>query len=148
MKRGDLFWGGWLPRGRDDLQAEHERAEVVSRSAQRGQILGPGDKQMAEQRRNQRAVCEKMCEAVMRLDKQINGNGQPGIRQNLQMLADEAHAFFVESKTQKTAEMDFHNKRDQEVKDALAVAAQHMNRWMLAIAMMTLIASILAIFHR
>ena len=54
----------------------------------------------------------------------------------------------MESKTQKTAEMDFHNKRDQEVKDALAVAAQHMNRWMLAIAMMTLIASILAIFHR
>jgi hypothetical protein len=83
----------------------------------------------------------------MRLDKQINGNGQPGIRQELQALANEAHAFFTSSETQRTSEMEFHNQRDKEIKVALGVSTQHLNRWMFAIAALSLVAAIFSIFH-
>jgi predicted lysophospholipase L1 biosynthesis ABC-type transport system permease subunit len=36
--------------------------------------------------------------------------------------------------------MEFHNKRDQEIKDALTIAAERTNRWMLLIAILSLIA--------
>jgi hypothetical protein len=72
-----------------------------------------------ERPESQKAACEMICEAVTRLDKQLNGNGQPGLRQDVQVLADEAHAFFVENRTQRKSEMEFHNQRDIEIKDAL-----------------------------
>ena len=97
--------------------------------------------------RKQKAACETMCESVIRLDKQINGNGQPGIRQELRALADEAHGFFTESKTGKKTEMEFHNTRDEEIKKALALAAKHTNSWMLLITALSFIAMVFSIFH-
>jgi hypothetical protein len=42
----------------------------------------------------------------------------------------------------------FHNQRDEEIKKALDITTRHMNRWMMAIATLTLIAAILGLFHR
>jgi hypothetical protein len=35
-------------------------------------------RQKPERRVSQKAACEMMCETVKRLDKELNGNGQPG----------------------------------------------------------------------
>ena len=74
---------------------------------------------MAERRTAQKAACEAVCEVALRLDKQINGNGQPGIRQELQALANEAHDFFSRTDERAKVEMAFHNKRDKEIREKL-----------------------------
>lgn len=66
---------------------------------------------------------------------------------NFRNFQVEARAFFTENKTRAKAEMEFHNKRDEEIKKALEIASQHLNQWMLAIATLSLIAAIFAIFH-
>ena len=66
---------------------------------------------------------------------------------NFRNFQVEARAFFIESKTWAKAEMEFHNRRDEEIKKALGIASHHLNRWMLAIAALSLIAAIFAIFH-
>ena len=84
---------------------------------------------MAERRSKQErsespvAACEMPCETVKRIDRELNGNGQPGMRQELRHLADESHAFFTTAVTERAAEMAFHNKRDQEIKNDLAAHA-------------------------
>jgi hypothetical protein len=47
---------------------------------------------MTERRTEKRESCETTCEIVLRLDKEINGNGQPGIRQELQAVREELAA--------------------------------------------------------
>jgi hypothetical protein len=83
---------------------------------------------MAERRTRtiKKAACETTCEQVTRLDKQINGNGQPGIRQELQVLAAEAHAFFTTRIAQEETEKKFHDMRDAEIKEAALAAAAHI----------------------
>ena len=73
-----------------------------------------------------KTACEVACEVVVRLDKQVNGNGQPGIRQELQALAAESHAFFTEIRASATNEQRFHDKRDEEIKEAALLAASHI----------------------
>jgi hypothetical protein len=77
---------------------------------------------------------------MRRLDKQVNGNGQPGLRQDLAALAAECHEFFTENKTSRTKEMEFHNLRDREIKDTLG---KHDSRLMLAISILALLVAIL-----
>ncbi|HUD73849.1 MAG TPA: hypothetical protein VMQ76_02165 [Terracidiphilus sp.] len=84
--------------------------------------------------------CETNCESMRRLDKQVNGNGQPGLRQDLAALAAECHEFFTENKTSRTKEMEFHNLRDREIKDTLG---KHDSRLMLAISILALLVAIL-----
>lgn len=47
---------------------------------------------MVERRSEQREACETTCETVLRLDKEINGNGQPGIRQNVASINEQLAA--------------------------------------------------------
>ena len=47
----------------------------------------------------------------------------------------------------RVGEMEFRNKRDKEIKDALALAAQHTNRWMLGIAALSFMATVFSFVH-
>ena len=59
---------------------------------------------------------------------------------NFRAFQVDARDFFSRADERATAEMTFHNQRDQEIKDALAVAAHRTDRWMLFIAILSLIA--------
>lgn len=41
------------------------------------------------ERREGQKACEMACDLVSRLDKQINGNGQPGIAQHIQAIRED-----------------------------------------------------------
>ena len=47
---------------------------------------------MEDRRRSVNSACETMCDTVLRLDKQINGNGQPGIAQHIQAIREDLAA--------------------------------------------------------
>ena len=140
------------------MQAEHERAEVVSRGAQRGQMLGPGDKQMAERRVNCVVECPHGEKIAAVYEKVVTGNGDLPLPERVRKLEDEMEGVLPDLKKlvaaseraegARESDKEFHNKRDEEIKKALGITTRHMNRWMLAIAMMTLIAAILGLFHR
>ena len=108
---------------------------VIARAHRRPDAR-PGDKLMAISPAERTGRLE---ERVDRLEEGVS---------NFRNFQVEAREFFVETRTQRKSEMDFHNQRDREIKDALAMANQHLNRWMVAIAALSLIAAIFAIFHR
>ena len=87
-------------------------------------LIGNGELPLAERVRN---VENQMTEALP-------------ILHQLKEASDKAEGFRV-------GEMAFHNKRDQEIKDALAMAAQHTSRWMLGIAALSFLAMVFSIAH-
>jgi hypothetical protein len=64
---------------------------------------------------------------------------------NFRAFQVEAREFFTESKTRAKAEMEFHNLRDQQIKDALGSANLSIRRWMMGIAALACLASIVDI---
>lgn len=47
---------------------------------------------MVERRKSVQVACETVCETVKRLEKEIEGNGQPGIRQAIAGIREELAA--------------------------------------------------------
>lgn len=92
-----------------------------------------------------KAACENMCEVVVRLDKQINGNGQPGLRQELQAFKDEAHKFFTESKTRDDEREKGMREHAQDVANKLSAHDRGFNRRVTIFgAIMTVLMAVIA----
>lgn len=111
---------------------------------------------MAERRINC-AVCPHQDKILAVYQKVVTGNGDLPLLERVRQLEGEMEEVLPSLKTlitasekaegARTAEMAFHNKRDQEIKDALSLAAQHTNRWMLVIAAFSFLATVFSIFH-
>jgi len=50
------------------------------------------ENEMVERRKSVQMACETVCETVKRLEKEIDGNGQPGIRQAIAGIREELAA--------------------------------------------------------
>ena len=112
---------------------------------------------MAERRVNCAVKCphEEKINSVYK--KVVSGNGDLPLPERVRKMEGEMEEVLPSLKNlvaaseraegARTTEMAFHNKRDQEIKDALAISAQHTNRWMLLITALSFIAMVFSIFH-
>ena len=112
---------------------------------------------MAERRVNCVAECPHEEKIAAVYEKVITGNGDFPLPERVRKLEDKMEEVLPDLKKlvaaseraegARKSDIAFHNRRDQEIKDALALAAQHMNRWMVGIAALTLVAAIFSILH-
>lgn len=83
-------------------------------------------------------------ERTGRLEERVN-KLEEGVS-NFRAFQVEAREFFTEIRTQKKAEIEFHNTRDQQIKDALSKSNMAIKRWMMLIAALACLASIVDVF--
>lgn len=90
--------------------------------------------------------CRIPCEVLKRVVKQLDGNGVPGIVQDVQSIRLEAQEFYTRHDTWEKAQKEFHEKRDQEIKDALTARGDKENRhYRLVTILLSLISVLLAV---
>jgi hypothetical protein len=82
-------------------------------------------------------------ERTGRLEERVN-KLEEGVS-NFRAFQVEAREFFTENRTQRKSEMEFHNTRDQQIKDALGHSNMYIKRWMMLIAALACVASIVDI---
>ena len=105
---------------------------------------------MAERRVNCVAECPHGEKIAALYEKVVTGNGDLPLPERVRKLEDEMEEVLPDLKKlvaaseraegARESDKEFRNQRDEEIKKALGITTRHMNRWMLAIAMMTLIA--------
>ena len=112
---------------------------------------------MAERRVNCVAECPHEEKIAAVYEKVITGNGDFPLPERVRKLEDKMEEVLPDLKKlvaaseraegERESDMAFHNQRDQEIKDALAVAGQHQNRWMVVLTALMLIVMIFSIYH-
>jgi hypothetical protein len=85
-------------------------------------------------------VAISLAERAGRLEERMN-KVEEGVS-NFRAFQSDAREFFTEARTQREAEIEFHNTRDQEIKDALAKTNMYIKQWMMFIAALACLASV------